>query len=493
MTTRTERHLERIATPLLVQRETWDDPNPWAPAPFLYSLDDLLVDACLDPLERFIIVEAPVRHGKSQLTSRALQAWHMGMFPQYLAAQVGYNDNFAKRWGGQVRTIMRKHGKELWDLELDPQFTAVGDWKNNKGGGMISVGRGGELTGLGYKLIVVDDPIKNIQEANSELIRKSMAEWFYSTVDTRLEPGGTVVVTMARWHHDDLIGNILSQDKGRQWERFRFPAIAELPKGKDSATWRDELGRVEGEALWPERYPLRRLDQIRNSPTGKTTFNALYQQNPVPAGGDDFKVDKWMIDTEVREPLADRVRYWDLAATAGGGDYTVGALLARGISGQVYVTDVVRGQWHSSEVEVQVIRCARQDGVDVRIRMEQESGGSGKAVIASYARRLAGYDFAGTGGGKKHFLYAAAQGNGVITVLRREWTDDFIEEHRQWPKGRNDDMVDAAGNAFIELTKDGEVTISGPDPSDPLADAYWSDGPPSDGELARIVSAATRG
>lgn len=141
---------------------------------------------------------------------------------------------------------------------------------------MLSAGVGGPMTGRGADLLVIDDPVKNPKEAISETVQAAIWNWFQSVAFTRLEPGGVCVIMMTRWHQADLVGKIVetSNSLGVRIERYTMPAIAEE---------NDVLGRQPGEALWPERWPLKTL-LARKAALEPYWWNSLYQQRPTQFG-----------------------------------------------------------------------------------------------------------------------------------------------------------------------------------------------------------------
>ena len=138
------------------------------------------------------------------------------------------------------------------------------------------LGAGGAITGKGADIVIIDDPIKNDAEANSETIRDNIREWFKSTVFTRLEPDASIIMIMTRWHEDDICGSLLAEDiRKNEWKHINLPAIA---------LENDPIGRTAGSALWSKRFNINKLMEIKNS-IGQYWFSALYQQMPSPAGG----------------------------------------------------------------------------------------------------------------------------------------------------------------------------------------------------------------
>lgn len=229
----------------------------------------------------------PPRHGKTQLSTKSLAAWVSGRYPDWDIGVASYSDTMAEDMGADTRAIINT-----------PQFRQVfpgyrlrrgGNSKANiqteKGGRLVFVGRGGALTGRGMGLGIGDDLFKDHEEARSQAIRDQAWNWFTKVFMTRRMKRKIIILTMTRWHSDDVIGRITDPDnasynaiEAKKWKIIRLPALAEAD---------DPLGRAEGEPLWPEEYDLAFLEsQQRLDPLG---FAALYQQRPTVADGVLFR------------------------------------------------------------------------------------------------------------------------------------------------------------------------------------------------------------
>ena len=222
---------------------------------------------------RIILIEMPPRHAKTTTVMHAL-SWRVTRDPSVTNAYLTYGQNLAE---SKSRT-MRAHVVND-NVPLAGDMANLAEWRTPWGGGMLCGGILGPLTGKGIDgFLVIDDPIKNRQEAESETIRDTIWDQFTDVAYTRLEGAATIVVMATRWHPDDLIGRILSKEDELREElgdqlkiiRIRLPALAEVG---------DPLGRQVGEALWPERFNERRLKAIR-AVINEYSFAALYQQNP---------------------------------------------------------------------------------------------------------------------------------------------------------------------------------------------------------------------
>jgi predicted phage terminase large subunit-like protein len=224
----------------------------------------------------------PPRHGKSEFTSKYFPAWYLGTFSDRRVILTSYEADFAASWGRKVRDILDEAGPEYFGVSVRPDSSAADRWDVvGHDGGMNTAGVGGPITGKGAHLLLIDDPVKNAEEANSPTYREKAWEWFKSTAYTRLEPGAAIILIQTRWHEDDLAGKVLSHAKatGEAWDVLNLSAVA----GKD-----DPLGRAPGAALWPARYDEVALAKIKLA-IGSYWFAALYDGSPQPAEGNKFK------------------------------------------------------------------------------------------------------------------------------------------------------------------------------------------------------------
>lgn len=252
----------------------------WIPFEYLLLMDDYLLRMYAGEFDR-LIVEAPIRHGKSELISHYLPVWWLGRKPEDEIIFASYEATFARTWGRKARDTMKEFGPRVFGLTVAEPAAAEEWFVDGHKGKMITVGAGGAPTGRGADLLIIDDPVKNAEEANSEVYRQKTWDWWQATISSRLEPGGKAVLVMARWHEDDLAGRIrANQDPEHPWQILRMPALAE-EEG-------DPLGRKPGEALCPERYDEKSLARAQRE-RGSYFFNALYQQRPAPAEGLLFK------------------------------------------------------------------------------------------------------------------------------------------------------------------------------------------------------------
>lgn len=425
----------------------------WLPARHLA----LVEAACLAAIERHgrLILSVSVRHGKSEYASRWLPAWYLATHPDSRVILAGHEADFAAQHGRHARDILTEHGHRF-GVAMSKRSDAANRWDLAQPhiGGMLTVGVGGSPIGRGADLLIVDDPIKSYADAMSPLVRQRVQEWWTGTMVSRIEPGGAVILIMARWHEDDLAGFLLAEQPD-EWEVLRLPAVAD-----DTA---DPMGRAPGEPLWPERFPLAELERRRVETSlkfGETVWLAQYQQRPTAPQGGMFPEAQWTFAPAVHEAWQP-VRWcrgWDLAATERSGDWTVGVLMGRSVAGQTIVADVRRGQWSSHQVREELVRAAKADPVGTRVEIPQDPGQAGKDQAQQLAALLAGHDvhFEPQSGSKEVRAtgWAAQQQAGNVVLVASEgtvWVGPFVAEHAGFPRSTHDDQVDAAASAFNAL------------------------------------------
>lgn len=429
----------------------------WALAKHLAAIDAALLRVASGETTRLMIF-APPRHGKSLLISQYLPAWWLGTRPDDRIILTGYGDTFAQQWGRRVRdTIREAYNQGVFRVTVRQDVSAAERWDiAGHAGGMIAAGVGGAIVGQGGHLIIVDDPVKSREQAESATYRDRLFDWWRSDLRTRFEPGASVVMMHQRWHVDDLAGRLLAGQDSEDiepWTVLSFPAEAEED---------DLLGRSPGDALWPERYDLQALHSLK-AELGSYAYAAMYQQRPSPREGGMFKR-HWFEIVDAAPAIGDRARGWDLAGTDGGGDWTVGV---RGVkNGRFYIEDVAREQLGPAGVRQLVRSRAEQDGREVRISLPQDPGQAGKEQAQEYTRLLAGYSIRATPEtGPKHIraeAFAAQCEAGNVALVRGPWNAAYIEELCSFnpdAKSQVDDQVDATSRWFAALSVNKTPTI----------------------------------
>lgn len=357
------------------------------------------VEAGLSPR---LMLLMPPRHGKSEIASKTFPAWHLGRFPDHEIIACSYNVGLAMGFSRKVQALFDDPAfQTVFEARLNPNHRAAEEWGvHGRLGGYVAAGVGGGITGKGAHVLIIDDPIKNAEEADSADIREKLWDWYGSTAYTRLAPGAGVLVIQTWWHDDDLAGKLqmamAADEEADQFEIIKYPAIAEQAEFLDTHTDQiirvtmppgspplvlahahlaldglldihdNSLGptslaeaaaqgidttnlkflRAQGAALHEARYDVKKLRRIK-AVIPPRFWSALYQQNPVPDDGSYFTKDQFKRrPSPVPAALSDYVRVyqtWDFAISEKQqNDYTVGTVGIQDDQDQIDVAEVVR-------------------------------------------------------------------------------------------------------------------------------------------------------
>ena len=295
-----------------------------------------------DGKEQNLMVFMPPGSAKSTYVDVVFVPWFMARLPKQNVILTSYGSDLARKQGRRARQLVKSRSfSSLFDCRLSTESSAADEWSLTNGSEYMAGGILSGVTGNRADLLLVDDPVKGREEADSETIRKKIRAAYDDDLTTRLKPGGRQVIIQTRWHEDDLSGSILPEDwngesgiiqgrDGRRWRVICLPA---------QATHDDPLGRKPGEYLWPEWFPETHWAPFK---VNQRTWSALYQQKPQPDEGTFFQR-SWFKEWETRPDL----RYYgssDYAVTDGDGDYTVHRIWGIDAGGQLYRVDGWRGQ-----------------------------------------------------------------------------------------------------------------------------------------------------
>jgi predicted phage terminase large subunit-like protein len=369
------------------------------------------------------------------------------LFPPWFMANANANvlaashtTELAEKWGRRVRNLVAEHSLEL-GISPAPDNQAAGRWALTSGAEYYAAGVGTGIAGFRAKLGLIDDPIRSRQDADSELIRDRIWDWYINDFRTRLVPGAAEILIQTRWHEDDLAGRALQHN---DWRVVSLPAIAEE---------NDQLGRELGEPLWDDdAYGYgEQIQEIRKN-TPARTWSALYQQRPAPEDGDYFK-SEWLRSYD-KAPPKNTLRIYggsDYAVTADGGDYTVHAVVGLDPEGRMYLLDLWRKQ-AASDVWVEAFCDLVKQWQPIAWAEEQGQirAGVGPYIDRRQRERQAWcvreqFPTRGDKAVRAQSIRGRMALEGLYVPKNAEWLPNLRSELLSFPAGKHDDQVDALG------------------------------------------------
>lgn len=409
---------------------------------------DLFLKDLIDGKRPRLIITMPPRSGKSEIVSRRFPAYFLGKYPDLSIISVSYSASLAEDFSRDVQRIIdsdeykkifpntKLSDKKDKNYKRTSDFFEIVDHK----GVYCSAGVGGSITGKGCDILIIDDPIKNRQEANSETVRKKIYDWYSSTAYTRLSPIGGVIMMCTRWHLDDLIGKVLSDKNQKPFHVISYPAIAE----------HDEPHRKQGEALHPERFSLEILNEIKST-LSTADWLSLYQQKPVPEGGAIFETSKIRYYDETSEPkrFDQIVGSWDMTFKENKtSDFVVGQLWGRK-GADFYLLDMVRDRMDFVKTLKVFINFANKHKNCNCWLVEDKANGT--AIISTLKKYISGIIPITPKESKQERAYAITpylEAGNIFFPKNQNFTKDLEEEMLQFPAGAHDDTVDSMTQAL---------------------------------------------
>ena len=372
-----------------------------------------------------LVVHSPPRYGKTELILHGM-AQKVLQDREFQFGYATYSADLASAKSLRALNLVKNLGGDLVTDKMS-------DWRFEEGGGVLARGVGGGWTGRGLDCLVIDDPIKERIEAESRTYRNRLVDWFNDSAYTRVEPGGSVIAIMARWHPKDLAGHLIDQG----WQYLRLPAICDSEN--------DPNGRKIGEPLWPERWSLERL---RDRMTNQYTAASLYQGKPRPRGAAVFE-DVHFYEELPTEGFLTAIGF-DLAySKKASADYSV-IVIMRKVGNRFYVVDVIRKQC-KVRLFRELLKIAQRKH-RARARIYSGGGGEKGAVELIQDRGIVIDEVPATADKFVRAQPMADAWNAGLILLPTEapWLDDFIEEYVSFTgiDDDHDDQVDAGVAAF---------------------------------------------
>ena len=417
-----------------------------------------------------ILISMPPRCGKSELVSRRYPAWLMGLDHNHQIITTSYSAQLARLFNRDIQRILEEpiyqeifpdtiiggsaRAKEIEEGRGINKSKRTADIFEivDKTGFVMSVGRGGSVTGFGANTIVIDDPLKNAEEAESETILDSLWEWFDSTIYSRLEGGANMIVCNTRWAKRDLTGRLIEDMElhgGDKWEEIVFPA---LKSGEPT-----ELDpRTDGESIWPNKYTVQHFETMRRR--NPRNFSALYQQQPTIQGGAIIKED-WLQYYSVLpfDPSKWRsckiVTSWDLNFKEAGGSYAVGVVIAKH-ENDFYLLDIYREKPSFNDLAEAILRMSKKYPTGTVLIEEKANGAAILSFLKKKVPRMVGVVPEESKEERLHAVSPIFQAKEFHLPMNHPLTKRMAAEITEFPHSENDDIPDAISmglNHFSEM------------------------------------------
>ena len=417
----------------------------------------------------------PPRHGKSQLTSQFFPAWYLGRNPSKFVIATTYAQDLADDFGRSVRNQIQDedYNRIFNDCTLSKDSSSVRRFHTTGSGVYYAVGAGGAITGRGAHLLLIDDPIKGREDADSDAMRSNLIDWYRSTAYSRLMPGGSIILIQTRWHEDDLAGWILRETSHEPWEVIELPAVLDEKASKI-------LKRPKGQALWPEAYDKKRLEEIKKT-AGSREWNSLYMQRPSAEEGNILKRYWWKEWKEDNPPECNYIlQSWDTAYTVKStSDYsavtTWGIFENNGIQNAILLS-ARRERWEFPELKSEAIKLYNEFRPAVVLIDAKASGWS---LIQELQRAgIPITPFNPKKADKKtraHSVTPLFESGRVWYPSSKYWAEDVINQCAQFPSSNYDDLVDSTTQALMRLRQGLFVEHPQDIPLEPSAPtgSYW--------------------
>lgn len=409
-----------------------------------------------------LLLSMPPRFGKTALIGEKFVPWALSRNPKWGVIYASYTISIARAVSRSVKNLISdepgyhetfpRHritsdsaSATEWNLIVGDETRKVA----TKDPSMLAVGVGGSVTGFGANLFIIDDPIKNAEEAYSAVYREKLWEWWLRVARTRLNPGARIVLISTRWHFDDLMGRLLKDREWSGWKYLNLPALASMTVSGDAG---DPLGRFEGESLWPERFPQADLEKLRAS--APNVFLTMYQGVPIKEGGSILQPEKFGVWVEPPKKVISAYCAADTALTEKTrSDNTALAIGAVVPGGYADILDFVTGKWESVELEEQIVAFWRKwkaiYGVHLRGFLI-ESNAHGLAVIQHIRAAHRDIPIIAVNAEKDkvargQLLGDQLDGGRIRVPAYAGWLQGLVEEMRSFPLGNHDDRVDTLG------------------------------------------------
>ncbi len=442
-----------------------------------FDLDDEAKKKVDEVPVRNLLITMPPRHGKSTYGSVIFPAYFMAKKPDRFLMSTSYNSQLATDFGRQVRDLCNEPitGQVFPDFEMSADSRAVDQWRTTSGGAGYFIGVGGTTSGRAANLLLLDDPLKSREEAESATQRNKIWNYYVSALSTRLQPDRdnnppAQIIILTRWHPDDPAGRLMQTEDWQEgrWLHINFPAISDAPGEKISRVHLPDddprklqpgeasklsppkryIREMKRTALWPERFPIEDLE--RRERLNPREFASLYQQTPFIQGGNMIKSTWWRTyPSDMRpERFSSLIIAADTAFKAKqDSDYSVMMVMGLDSNGDIYIVDAVRDRFEFPDLKRRMIQLNTEwRGRGLRgIYVEDKA--SGQSLIQELKREsgvsVVPYKISNDKVSRLSAVLPLIEGGRVFLPEIAPWLDPFMDECQTFPSGTHDDMVDA--------------------------------------------------
>lgn len=381
-----------------------------------------------------LVLSTPPQHGKSMTVTETFPSWYEGKYPDRRCIVACYNDDFAGKFGRRNKTKIDEYGQFIFNISLckssdrDIEIT-------EHGGSIITRGIMSGITGNSGDLIIIDDPVKNRQEADSVTYRERLWEEWQNSIKTRTQAGTKIIIIQTRWHEDDLAGRVIRNENNVE--------VVNLPV---EAEENDILGRNVGDALCPEIGKDNKwLKEFKASYTdGMRAWNALFQGRPTSEQGNIFKREWWKYYDSLPENIPLKVISVDATFKDNADSDFVAIEVWGKLNADFYLIDLLKRRMDFPET-LKAIKYMNGKYPD-RHSILIEDKANGPAIIAMLKHEISGIiPITPTESkiARANAVTGIVESGNVYLPRYSDFTNEFVEEHASFPNGVNDDLVDS--------------------------------------------------
>ena len=419
----------------------------WKATPFhkyLCMIVQNFIEADTGHAYDILVLSTPPQVGKSVTVTETLPSWLMGRNPESRIIEISYSEDFAKRFGRRNKQKIEEFGNEIFGIQIgDPNTNLDFELKGHRGG-MISRGALSGVTGKSADYMIIDDPVKNREEADSETQRDKLWDEWQNSYKTRFQAHTKVILIMTRWHEDDLAGRIIANEEN--------VTVVNIPL---EAEENDPLGRKVGDAICPEIGKdndwLKDFKKGFMSKEGSRAWNALFQGHPTGLEGNLFKREWWQYYDELPE-----ISYWCMSVDAAFKDGEDNDFVAIQVWGKtranMYLVDRVKAHLNLPDTIREIVRLRNMYPMCKTTLIEDKANGS--AIINILRKDLTGIIAVNPKGGKiarANAIVGAVESGNVFLPSNKRWVGEYIEEFAAFPNGAHDDECDSTSQALNHM------------------------------------------